>query len=69
MTNPTQREEMATLKADVRHLTTAVDGMRADLKELVALKNGGTGIVWLMGILWASGIIGGISALWQWAKA
>lgn len=50
----------------IDELTTTIRSMDAKLTELVALKNKGTGAAWFVGIIWASGILGGISALWHW---
>jgi hypothetical protein len=68
MTEPTQRERLATLETQMAHLTATVDGMDAKLTSLVTLKDKGAGAIWLAGLLWASGIIGGIGALWQWLR-
>ena len=40
--------------------------MNEKLTSLVSLKDQGRGAAWLFGIIWVSGIIGGIGALWQW---
>jgi hypothetical protein len=68
MTEPTQRERIAILETQVAHLVTTVDSMNDKLTDLVSLKNKGTGAAWLLGIIWASGVIGGLSALWQWFR-
>lgn len=68
MTEPTQRERIATLETQVAHLVTTVDSMNDKLTSLVSLKDQGRGVLWLLSIFWASGIIGGIGALWHWLK-
>lgn len=42
--------------------------MNEKLTSLVSLKDQGRGVMWLLSILWMSGIIGGIGALWQWLR-
>ncbi|UQS94838.1 hypothetical protein Pam1_18 [Pseudanabaena phage Pam1] len=54
-------------RADAEMAAT-VKAIDAKLTELVALKNKGTGAAWLLGIIWASGIIGGMTTLWHWLK-
>lgn len=54
-------------KADAE-LAATVKAIDEKLTELVALKNKGTGAAWLLGIIWASGIIGGMTTLWHWLK-
>ena len=68
MTEPTQRERLATLETQMEHLTHAVEKMDAKLTSLITLKDNSAGAFWLAGILWASGVIGGISALWHWLE-
>lgn len=54
-------------KADAE-LAARVIAIDEKLTELVALKNKGTGAAWLLGIIWASGVIGGITTLWHWLR-
>lgn len=42
--------------------------MNEKLTSLVSLKDQGRGVMWLLSILWMSGIIGGIGALWHWLR-
>lgn len=42
--------------------------MNEKLTALVSLKDQGRGAFWLLGIIWASGVLGGLVALWHWLK-
>lgn len=42
--------------------------MNDKLTDLVSLKDQGRGAVWLLGIIWASGVMGGLVALWHWLR-
>jgi hypothetical protein len=76
MTRPTlasHETEIQVIKAQnasrdkhIEELTATIKSMDAKLTELVALKNKGTGAAWFVGIIWASGILGGITTLYHW---
>ena len=75
MREPTQLERMATLEVEVHHLSEAVSNIAASQKSMdekltaiVSLKDQGRGVLWLLGIIWASGVLGGLVALWHWLK-
>lgn len=40
--------------------------IRADLKDLLALRHKGVGAFWLASALTGTGIIGGVSLIWDW---
>jgi hypothetical protein len=42
--------------------------MDEKLTAIVSLKDQGRGVLWLLGIIWASGVLGGLVALWHWLK-
>ena len=66
MTEPTQRERLATLETRVAHIDTKLDSIDRSLKDLVALKHKGAGALWLIGILGVSAIIAGAKAFYHW---
>lgn len=65
MTRP-EAERLAVLETQMSTMGVDVAEIRSDLKDLLALRHKGVGAFWLASALTGTGIIGGISLLWDW---
>jgi len=59
----TQNERLARLEERVQALEEQVDKMNGKLDDLLALRNKGAGVFWLMSLLMGTGIAGFIYSI------
>jgi hypothetical protein len=65
MTRP-EAERLAVLEVEMRQTKRQLQQMDGKLDDLLALRNKGIGAFWLASALTGTGIIGGVSLLWDW---
>lgn len=58
--------EMREVRANQARFEVKQDAMDAKIDDLLALRHKGVGAFWLASALTGTGIIGGISLLWDW---
>lgn len=63
MTDP---ERITALEVQVQGLRAECSDMNSKLDDLLALRNKGAGVFWLVSIVIGSGIIGGVLQLINW---
>lgn len=59
-------ERLAVLETKVRSMENSLGTMDGKLDDLLALRHKGIGAFWLASALAGTGIIGGVSLLWDW---
>lgn len=59
-------ERLATIETKQKAMEKTIDSMDAKLDDLLALRHKGAGAFMLASALFGTGIIGGISLLWDW---
>jgi hypothetical protein len=66
MSTAAERERIAVLEEKVKQMGETLDRVDTNVTMLVSIKDQGRGVLWLAGLLWVSGILSGIAALWHW---
>lgn len=61
-------ERLAILETKVSAIEANLGGMDGKLDDLLALRQKGIGAFWLASALAGTGIIGGLSLLWEWLR-
>lgn len=62
----TEAERLAVVETRLSALEKSNESIEAKLDELIAMRNKGIGAFWLASGLMGTGIVGAVTAMWNW---